>query len=89
MSDLETLTVNEQTVAPRLGDPELEEGDHERFAHYVQKDKILSSALEGTPVRALCGKMWVPNRDPKKFPICPECKDIYDGLPDGDGEGDD
>ena len=57
-----------------------EEGDHERFAHYVKKEKILESAVTGKPVRALCGKKWVPSRDPEKFPICPTCKSIYDGL---------
>lgn len=81
MSDLETMPVNEEVVDPALGDPALEDGDHERFSHYVPKDKIVASAVEGTPVRALCGKLWVPNRDPKKFPICPECKDIYESLP--------
>jgi hypothetical protein len=57
-----------------------EAGDHERFAHYVKKEKILESAVSGKPVRALCGKKWVPSRDPEKFPICPTCKSIYDGL---------
>ena len=59
---------------------EAEPGDHERFAHYVRKEKILQSALSGKPVIALCGKVWVPGRDPKKFPVCPACKAIYDGL---------
>ena len=27
--------------------------------------------------------MWVPTRDPQRFPICPECKEIYDSLPPG------
>jgi hypothetical protein len=49
-------------------EPQLEEGDHERFAHYVKKDKILASAVMGEPVVALCGKVWVPNRDPSRFP---------------------
>jgi hypothetical protein len=60
------------------------DGDHERFAHYVDKDKIVDSAVTGTPVIAVCGKVWVPSRDPSKFPICPECKKIYDSLPQGD-----
>ena len=59
---------------------ELESGDHERFAHYVKKEKIVESAVTGKPVTALCGKRWIPNRDPKKFPICPTCKEIYTGL---------
>ncbi|NCT91593.1 DUF3039 domain-containing protein [Cellulomonas sp. APG4] len=67
---------------------EVEPGDHERFAHYVRKEKILASALSGDPVIALCGKVWVPGRDPNKFPVCPICKEIYDGLRDPqDGEG--
>jgi hypothetical protein len=34
----------------------------------------------------LCGKKWVPSRDPKKFPVCPDCKRIYEGIPEGGGE---
>jgi hypothetical protein len=26
----------------------------------------------------------VPSRDPKRFPVCPDCKRIYEGLPGGD-----
>jgi Protein of unknown function (DUF3039) len=43
-----------------------DDGDHEKFAHYVEKDKIVESAVMGSPVKALCGKVWVPNRDPSK-----------------------
>lgn len=57
-----------------------ENGDHERFAHYVRKEKIVESAVTGKSVRALCGKKWIPSRDPEKFPICPTCKSIYEGL---------
>jgi hypothetical protein len=64
----------------------VEPGDHERFAHYVDKDKILESALTGTPVIAICGKVWVPGRDPNKFPVCPACKAIYEGMPDDGGD---
>ncbi|CAB4962809.1 unannotated protein [freshwater metagenome] len=58
----------------------VEPGDHDRYSHYVRKEKIVESAVMGTPVIALCGKVWVPNRDPQKFPVCPECQEIYDGL---------
>lgn len=68
---------------------EAEPGDHERFAHYVQKNKIMESALSGDPVVALCGKVWVPGRDPKKFPVCPACREIYEGLKPGGGGNDD
>lgn len=63
-----------------LRDEALDPGDHERFSHYVKKEKILESALSGKPVRALCGKKWTPGRDPEKFPVCPTCKEIYESL---------
>ena len=77
-----TGTLVEPTPQTSHGD-----GDHERFAHYVQKDKIMASALDGTPVVALCGKVWVPGRDPKKYPVCPMCKEIFESLGAGGDEG--
>lgn len=67
----ETDTRTDPVVRPTTGD-----GDHDRFAHYVQKDDILKSAVDGVPVIALCGKVWVPNRDPERYPVCPTCKEI-------------
>lgn len=58
----------------------LDQGDHERFSHYVKKDRIVESAVMGSAVVALCGKVWIPARDPEKFPVCPDCKKIYDLL---------
>jgi hypothetical protein len=52
------------------------DGDHDRFAHYVPKSEIVRSNVEGVPVMALCGKMWIPNRDPERYPVCPTCKEI-------------
>jgi hypothetical protein len=72
--------VLDEELEQLLTEEQLEDGDHERFAHYVQKEKILESALSGKPVIALCGKVWVPGRDPEKFPVCPDCKKIYDKL---------
>ena len=64
----------------------VDQGDHEKFAHYVKKDKIVESAVMGNAVVALCGKIWVPSRDPQKFPVCPTCEEIYQGLKPGDDE---
>ena len=64
----------------RVESDALEPGDHERFSHYVKKDKILESAMTGKPVRALCGKKWTPGRDPEKCPVGPTCKEIYDSM---------
>lgn len=63
-----------------LQEAQIEEGDHERFSHYVPKDKILESAVTGKSVRALCGKKWTPSRDPERFPVCPDCKRVYERM---------
>ena len=75
------------TLVAERPDTSTGDGDHERFAHYVKKDKIVESAVTGAPVIALCGKVWVPGRDPQNFPVCPDCKRIYDGIPDRSGKG--
>lgn len=59
-----------------------EPGDHDTFSHYVEKDKLVDAMVFGTPLRALCGKMWVPSKDALKYPVCPECKEIYESLED-------
>jgi DUF3039 family protein len=81
---VDTQALPERDIKPALSHGD---GDHERFAHYVQKDKILESAVTGSPVIALCGKVWVPNRDPKRYPVCPECKEIYESMPEGAPDG--
>lgn len=81
----QTAVLEREETVPQVQEP----GDHERFSHYVRKEKILESALSGEPVVALCGKVWVPGRDPNKFPICPTCKEIYEGLRAPQDGGDD
>jgi hypothetical protein len=67
--------------------------DHERFTHivlegYTPKDgefvaldnSVVGAMINATPVMALCGKVWVPGRDPQKFPLCPTCKEIAESL---------
>lgn len=55
-------------------------GDHDMFAHYAPKDEITEALINGTPIMALCGKVWVPSRNPENFQMCPECKEVYDNL---------
>ena len=64
-----------------------DDGDADRFAHYVRKDKIAAAAVTGRPVVALCGKVWTPGRDPSKYPVCPTCKAIYEEMRGGPAGG--
>ena len=73
-----------------------DEGDHDRFAHYVwgknPKAMVTESMVTGVPIRALCGKKWVPSRDGSKYPVCPDCQRVKNQLQgrggDGGGDGD-
>lgn len=76
-SGVETLTPEGETITtPAPTDT----GDHDKFAHYVRKEQVTESAITGKAVRAICGKKWVPTRKPDDFPVCPDCKRIYDQL---------
>ena len=68
---LDVLERTEQEKAP---------GDSERFAHYVRKERITEAMIAGKPVVALCGKVWVPSRNPDRYPVCPTCKEIYKNM---------
>lgn len=54
-------------------------GDDERFAHIHHREggganaAVTESRVTGVPIEALCGKVFVPQRDPERFPICPDC----------------
>lgn len=67
-----------------------------RVSHIVKQTKdhsakalVMEAMFNGTEVEALCGHRWVPSRDPKQFPVCPRCVEVYEsnvdpsqGLPD-------
>lgn len=78
-TDTDTITLPETL-------PTDEDGGHDRFAHYIKKNDVLESAVNGKSVKALCGKKWVPSRDPSKYPVCPACKEIFEGLRPGPDE---
>ena len=83
------MSTQSQTQLEVVTTTQVDEGDHERFTHivlegYTPKDgefvaldnSVVGGMINATPVKALCGKVWVPGRDPQKYPICPTCKEI-------------
>jgi hypothetical protein len=40
----------------------------------------MHALVDGTPIMALCGKIWTPSRDPKKYPVCPECAELFSQI---------
>jgi hypothetical protein len=63
-----------------LHKPETKTGDGESnaVAHIVTKDEQMRGYVGGEPIKALCGKVWVPSRDYQGLPICPACVDERD-----------
>ncbi len=83
--ETDTGLITEQETDVRLDDGS---GDHDRFAHVVwPKSAVMEAMVTGTPCTALCGKKWIPSRDPRNYPICPTCKEIMGpfgkNLPEG------
>lgn len=91
MSELQTMPA--ETIPDVDEDTETSEPD---VAHIVKVGpgesaaaKVLEARINGTPIEALCGYVWVPARDPKQLPVCQACKEVYemyrifnDGLSD-------
>lgn len=73
-----STAVLDRDTALELNEP----GDHDRFAHHVPKRLLAEAIVMGVPVRALCGKVWVPSRSPETFPVCPDCKAAWEKLPE-------
>ncbi len=57
-------------------DAVIDEGDREKMSHIIRKDDEMKGYALGEEVEALCGKRWVPTRDPQKFPVCPTCLEV-------------
>ena len=53
-----------------------QDGDHDRFAHYAERSAVNRAYVTGEEIVALCGKRFVPTRDPSRYPVCPTCKEI-------------
>jgi Protein of unknown function (DUF3039) len=61
------------TTIEAPADVDTDDGEHDRFAHYCRKEDVARAYVTGEAIEALCGKKWVPTRDPQRYPICPTC----------------
>jgi hypothetical protein len=81
--------MTDTVVVPDLDRPpvleETEGDENPDAAHIVTQKDLIHSQLTGEAIRALCGKMWVPRRNPDDFPMCQACVDVFNGRGGGDG----
>jgi hypothetical protein len=94
MAEAEPKKAGATTLAPARPAPELDDGDHDRMAHIVLEGytpeesgefvsvgpSVVEGIVTGTAVRALCGKEWVPGRNPARYGLCPTCKEIAETM---------
>jgi len=64
----------------RTDTQETDSDESNQFAHYADAAKVTEGYIMGTPVIALCGKVFIPHKDPLKLRVCPDCKEILDAL---------
>lgn len=82
------LSVLERTATAPVVAP-TDDGDHDRYAHYVHKDALARATFEGIPATAICGKQMLSQRDPSRYPVCPTCKEVYEQMQPGDEDSPD
>jgi hypothetical protein len=73
MADADSTTL-------RRPDPRTSHGDADEYAHIVMRDDQMRGYVSGEPIKALCGKVWVPSRDYQGLPVCQSCVDERDRL---------
>lgn len=55
--------------------------ERDRMTHVVYPaEKVTEAIINGTPVTALCGKTWIPSRDPERYPVCKTCIEVFEDV---------
>jgi hypothetical protein len=76
---LVTMSDTERTTLPRP-EPRTSHGDSDEYAHIVMKGDQMRGYVAGQPIKALCGKVWVPSRDYEGLRVCQACAEERDRL---------
>ena len=80
-------TPDQGTGTAVLERPETEEqtdrsdnGDADRFAHYVSRDRIAESSSPAGPWSRCAARSGCRSTTPSQYPVCPDCKRIYEEM---------
>ena len=61
-------------------DQQTNSNDNNELAHYAEAASVTEGYIMGTPVQALCGKIFIPSKNPERLKICPICKEIVEEV---------
>lgn len=60
----------------------------DKKSEFTPQSWVLQARIEGIEIQALCGHIFIPQRDPKNLPACSKCLEIYKNDPYGKGDRD-
>jgi Protein of unknown function (DUF3039) len=81
LADWSVMSGTQIQERPEVREKEADKGPE--LFHYVDKNKMVESAVLGTYVEALCGERFPVTQVPKPdSPICPACQEIYNTFRD-------
>ena len=52
-------------------------------AHIAPAADVNRAYVTGEAITALCGMVFVPTRDPERYPVCDACKAVLDQIRSG------
>lgn len=67
--------VQPEVTPTDVGEPEV--------AHIAPAADVNRAYVTGEAITALCGTVFVPTRDPSRYPVCETCKAILDQIKAG------
>lgn len=70
-------------ILPRTSPVPTDEDDEGRLAHIGRAAEVNRAYVTGETITALCGKRFVPTRDPERYPVCPRCAQVLARLKSG------
>ena len=76
------VTMSSTDLAP---DPTTTDTSEPEVAHIAPAADVNRAYVTGEAITALCGVVFVPTRDPNRYPVCEPCKAVLDQIKAGRG----
>lgn len=82
LAEPETIVREDTKTEPRTGNGSVAHIVVRRPDDATAQAYVLEARVLGSPVTALCGYVWVPNKNPTSLPVCEKCKALFEAYAD-------
>ncbi len=72
---MSSTQIQPEVTPTDVGEPEV--------AHIAPAADVNRAYVTGEAITALCGTVFVPTRDPSRYPVCEPCKAVLDQIKAG------